>query len=216
MANNYYVYIYFRLTGIPCYVGKGKGERWTHHRKWSCNRRLARIMAKAGGDLPVVFIRRGMTEAEAFEMEIAFIAAIGRADLGLGPLVNFTNGGDGKSGAIVSQETRNKMKGRKPNLGKPTSPEVRAKISAAMRGKKNCVGFKRSAETRAKMSAALVGNKRSLGYFPSAETRAKLSAARLGNKIMLGKKLSAETRARMSAAQRKRYASGDSGGSGSG
>jgi len=71
-----------------------------------------------------------------------------------------------------------------------SSPEVRAKISAANKGKK------RSAKTRAKMSKAKSGeNNPMFGKHLSAETRAKLSAA------LRGKKSSAKTRAKMSKAK---------------
>ncbi len=41
--------------------------------------------------------------------EIEFIKLYGRRDLGLGTLVNMTNGGEGKHGVILTKETKNKM-----------------------------------------------------------------------------------------------------------
>lgn len=121
----FYVYIIFRPDGRPCYVGKGHGDRWTRTRGLG-NPHLARIITKAGDDLPRVKIRDGLTEAEAFEIERALIKAIGREKDG-GPLVNLTDGGEG--------------------LFNP-APEVRAKKSAALKGRK----FSR--KSRALMSAS--------------------------------------------------------------
>lgn len=105
--SDFYVYAIFRQNGEPCYVGKGRGGRWKDHVRRSCNRHLASIYAKACGDLPIVKVREGLTDAEAMETEVALIAAIGRGNIG--PLVNQTDGGDGASGAIRSDETRAKM-----------------------------------------------------------------------------------------------------------
>ncbi|MGD0634678.1 MAG: NUMOD3 domain-containing DNA-binding protein [Beijerinckiaceae bacterium] len=201
--STFYVYVYFHpATGQPCYVGKGRGERWLGHLngRGKSNPHLRNTIKKYGGT-PCVKVREGLTEAEAFEAEIAFIRAIGRAPDG--PLFNLTDGGDGASGAVRSAETRAKMsaaisaalKGRVP------SPETRAKLSAAGMGRTA------SAETRAKLSAA---NK--VRIF-SLETRAKLSAAASNQSPETRAKIGAahkgrihsdETRTKMSAAQRGR------------
>lgn len=139
----FYVYIFFRLDGSPCYVGKGQGRRWLQHecKKTTAkhpNHRLAKIIEEANGiELPKVKIRENLTNAEACEIEIAFIKAIGRGHKG--PLVNMTDGGEGNIGWNPTQETRQKMShsGRMrehPKTG-PCSPERRAAISAAKTGK---------------------------------------------------------------------------------
>jgi hypothetical protein len=46
-------------------------------------------------------------------------------------------------------------------MGRETSPETRAKISAALKGNKNALGNKLTPEERAKISASLMGNTRS-------------------------------------------------------
>jgi hypothetical protein len=93
--SSFYVYVIFRPDGSPCYVGKGKGNRWRRLRRRR-NPRLERIIAKGARELPIIKIREGLTEAQAFEVEVALIAAIGRGKNG--PLVNMTDGGDGTSG----------------------------------------------------------------------------------------------------------------------
>jgi hypothetical protein len=56
------------------------------------------------GEVPYVKVREHITEAEAFETEIALIKAIGRFPFG--PLVNMTDGGEGSSGHVRSLRTR--------------------------------------------------------------------------------------------------------------
>lgn len=189
MASDFYVYIYFRPTGVPCYVGKGRRHRWLAHLQRETNPHLGNIIRANGGDLPRLKVREGLTEAEAVEAEIAFIAAIGREANG-GPLVNLTDGDDGMSGHVQSAATRQKraaaLRGvpktsvhiaaaAKANslakIGKKTGPcseTRRAAISAAKKGvpmaeghRLAMIGKTYSPERRAAISAALTGKTRS-------------------------------------------------------
>lgn len=102
-ANNqsrYYVYVLFDWTGTPRYVGKGRGRRIDDHLRpdRSGNRAKRALIAKTIailGDLPRVKVREALTEAEAFEVEVALISALGRLDLKTGPLTNMSEGGTG-------------------------------------------------------------------------------------------------------------------------
>ncbi len=161
-----YVYVIFRPDGTPCYVGKGKGNRWAMHAlgyPTTTNRHLSAIYAQAGGDLPVVKVREDLSDSEAIKIEIALIAAIGREAHG-GPLVNFTDGGDGVTGWKQSEETKRrrseKMKGNHLRVGyepwmkgKTHSPEIRAQISAKKKGSPGPnPGIPRSADVKRKIS----------------------------------------------------------------
>lgn len=112
----FYIYALFRPNGIVCYIGKGKGYRINRHEQMAarkdinCNPHLANIIKNAGGLLPKVIIRDSLTEEEAFALEILFIKVIGREIHG-GPLVNMTNGGDGVSGLVFSDESKEKISG---------------------------------------------------------------------------------------------------------
>ena len=195
VSRDFYIYIYFRPNGEPCYVGKGRGARWREHIKRSCNRHLRRIMALTDCELPCVKVRVGLSEAEAFEAEKAFIKAIGREPNG--PLVNATDGGEGQCGAKFLPSRRAAMSASR--RGYRHSEETKAKISKSHRGltlsdaTKHLIASKRrgrpahnkgkpsplkglelSAEIAAKISKGLTG--RTL----SEETKRKISAARMG------------------------------------
>jgi hypothetical protein len=124
LANDFYVYLIHDSTGVPVYVGKGRGNRFG--RKDGRNATISALIS-FGGTLPPVKVREGMTEAEAFEIEKALIAFHGREDLGLGTLLNLCAGGAGIIN--MAAESREKMR-------KPRSAEHRAKISTAMTGRK--------------------------------------------------------------------------------
>lgn len=182
----FYVYVFFRLDAVPCYVGKGNGGRWAKHIKESHNKHLQRIFAKAkhdGFDLPVFIVRDGLIEAEAYRIESELIKEIGRADLGEGPLVNLTSGWEGFTGGRHTLESRAKISSA--STGRKASPETKEKMSAWQIGRKMTDEAKAnmsraakqkppmSPETKAKIGAAAVFT--NTGRTRSDETRAKIS-----------------------------------------
>lgn len=196
----YYFYILFRPNGIPCYVGKGKGNRWLEHEKMGAkhpNIHLRNIILeaqKSGKELPKIKLRENLTEAEAFKLEKIFIKALGREKDG-GCLVNSTNGGEGFSGLVFTSEHRAKMRAarrRRPHnskeqnrsislalKGKPKTPEHRAAAGLAQRGGTKKSGWWSTEEGRAKQRANNPGH---TGHKHTQETkaliRAKTKAAR--------------------------------------
>ena len=134
--SEYYTYAYLREDKTPYYIGKGKDDRI-----YSTNRRIKPPKDKSR----IIYLKQNLTEAEAFKHEIYMISVLGRKDLGTGILRNRTNGGEGASGCIPSEETRKKIsvanKGENhPNYGKTTSEETKRKIGDAnkisLKGKK--------------------------------------------------------------------------------
>jgi hypothetical protein len=98
---DYYTYAYLREDKTPYYIGKGKGNR---------------IFNRSRGDIRppkdksrVIYLKQNITEEEAFKHEIYMISVFGRKDLDTGILRNKTNGGEGSSGAIRSDEYRKKL-----------------------------------------------------------------------------------------------------------
>ena len=162
--NNFYVYCLFRpWNSEPCYIGKGRGKRVRAHDQQNQqhgNSHLARIYKRASTKtIPSVVLQEYLSEAKAFEYEMALIKAIGRTKHG-GPLVNMTDGGEGSSGIIWSKAARLRAPNKK--LGLKHTEESRERMSASRKG------LKHTAESRAK-----IGAKSSLRSYEH-ETRLKM------------------------------------------
>lgn len=118
-----------KLTNEVFYIGIGDIKR----SKAISNRSnfWKSIVNKYGYNIEI--IQQDLSLEEACELEEFLILQYGRRDLGTGCLVNMTNGGEGSSGKIVSQETKEIM--RYKNIGKKLSNEHKIKISLANKGK---------------------------------------------------------------------------------
>ncbi len=189
----YYTYAYLREDKTPYYIGKGKCDR--------AYRRRNKGIKPPKDKSRILILKQNLTEEESFRHEVYMIAVFGRKDLGTGILHNRTNGGEGASGAITSEEVKKKQseakKGKNnPFCGKKHTPETRKKISDAIKGENNPqYGKSLSEETRKKLSAAMKGK------IQSKETRTKRSESMKGeNNPQYGKSLSEETRRKMSEA----------------
>ncbi len=92
----YYTYAYLREDGTPYYIGKGKGFRLY------VKKRIVPLPSKD----KIIYLKRNLTEQEAIKHEVYMIAVLGRKDNGTGILRNLTDGGEGTSGRIVSEEQK--------------------------------------------------------------------------------------------------------------
>jgi len=162
----YYTYAYLRKDKTPYYIGKGKGRR---------------LYTKSGNEIKlpkeksrIIFLKQNLTEEEAFKHEIYMIAVFGRKDLGTGILRNKTNGGEGSSGLIRSEEFKRKMS--KIHKGKILSKEQK-QILDEHRVKVH------SSESKEKMSKSKIGNKWNVGRKLSKEHIEKIRQANL-NKVV--------------------------------
>ena len=160
----YYTYAYLRENGTPYYIGKGKGRR---------------IHLKAGSAVHLppkerrIFLKKNLTEQEAFKHEVYMIAVFGRKDQGNGILWNFTDGGEGTSGYKWTPEQKKQLS--ESSTGKRYGEEMKEKMRFLM------TGLKRSAETRKKLSESLQVNKPMKGKKRSEETKRKIAESMRGN-----------------------------------
>lgn len=152
--NNYYVYMHIKATdGTPFYVGKGTGYRANYKRDRS--NYWNNIVSKHGFD--VIKLEENLTEKESLERETYWIKRIGRQDLGNGPLVNLTEGGEGVK---HSEETKRKISMSKIGIeskkkGTKISEEQKKQISCANKGKEAWnKGKKLTEEHKLKLSLA--------------------------------------------------------------
>ena len=105
--------MYLDLDNIPFYVGKGKDRRYYiegHLYKDAANRLLKNKIRKVGVEnVQIYFLHKDLTEKEALQQERYWIKYYGRRDLGTGTLCNLTDGGEGTSGHIHTNEAKQKM-----------------------------------------------------------------------------------------------------------
>lgn len=177
--NRFYTYAYLREDRTPYYIGKGSGRR--------AYQKHETILVPRSEDR-IILLKQNLSEKDAFKHEIYLIAVLGRKDLGTGILRNRSDGGEGNSGIIVSEETRRKLSkinsGKNhPQYGKPKSEETRRKLSECNKN--------RPQEVIEKIRQAKLGEKNwfygrtgpahpMFGRKASEETRKKLSEMKKG------------------------------------
>lgn len=133
----HYVYIHRRGdTGEVFYVGKGTIR--PKHSTQECERAYTKsrrnpwwraIMEKHGYSVEIV--ASCVDDAAAQALEVDLIAQYGRANLGRGPLVNLTDGGDGHAGLIPTERQK---RIRSENAKRPRSE---AWVKSIRRARKN-------------------------------------------------------------------------------
>ena len=211
---NYYTYAYLREDGTPYYIGKGRGNR--------IYQKSGDVIKPPKNKNRIIFLKQNLTENNAFKHEIYMISIFGRKDLNTGILHNRTNGGEGASGHIQSEEAKQKrsiaLKGKsrpqevkekigEKNKGKTQSQEARNKISDTHKGNTYWVGRKHTEESKQKMRDAKIGKSSHMkGKSHTEETKDKISASKKGKSNGCeGRKYSPETieKMRQSALNRK-------------
>lgn len=158
MNTEFYTYIYYDPSrgNEPIYVGKGKDRRaWDHintlHRKKKHPLKHRLLFMRSIGTAPIIGIYARFDEEFALFLEEELIAKFGRKDLGLGPLLNLTNGGEGHSGCIRTAETRKKI--GIANMGKDRTHTVKSKDKIS----ESCLGRKDTPAAKEKKSRANMG-----------------------------------------------------------
>lgn len=156
----YYVYVYLdtRKPGSflygeyvfdfePFYVGQGHNNRKFDHLKEANNikknsYKLNIIRKILSNNLipKIITYKENLYENDSKILEIKMIASIGRNNLGNGPLTNLTDGGDGHSGYIASDELKKKLSEIHSGVGngmynKKHSSKTREQISKVRKEK---------------------------------------------------------------------------------
>jgi Mor family transcriptional regulator len=102
------VYKHTRMdNGLPFYIGIGKTIKRAKSKR-ERNKYWHNIVNKYGYNIEI--LHTNISWEEACELEKKYIKQYGRTDLGLGPLVNMTDGGEGVIN--ISQESRKKIRER--------------------------------------------------------------------------------------------------------
>lgn len=138
--------------GSIFYIGIGKDRKRAFSTKGR-TKYWSNIYNSCGFDVDVLF--EGIDWQDACLVEIGMIQSYGRKDLGLGELVNMTNGGEGANGSVRSKETRKKISDS--SLGKKMSEDSKLKMSEAKKGNKYWLGKKHNNETLLKLSKVAKG-----------------------------------------------------------
>jgi hypothetical protein len=122
-------------TNEVFYIGVGVGKKRAYQHTGR-NRHWINVVNKT--NYSVEILQEDLSWEEARQEEIKLINQHGRRDLGEGPLVNMTDGGDGTLGIIKTDEQRRsmseKLKGR--GLGRKLPPSTIEKLRAAKLGTK--------------------------------------------------------------------------------
>jgi hypothetical protein len=157
------VYRHRRLdTNEIFYIGIGK-EIKRAYSKAKRNPLWKSIINKTNYEVEILY--NNISTEDAKELEIFLISLYGRRDLGLGPLSNMTDGGDGiinlakgiwNKGISPSKETLEKQRLKKLGVKrKPHSDETKEKMRIKALGRKGTRnGITISAETKEKMRLA--------------------------------------------------------------
>lgn len=171
----HYTYAHTRNdTGKIFYIGKG--IRYRANAVTSRNQYWKNIANKHGYKIEILAYWK--TAEEALDHETLLISCF--KDMGY-ELANLTDGGEGNSGYVHTEEAKRKMSESRKNM----PDKIRQKISIANKGERNpFFGKKHSEETRKKMSEA----------WKNRESNWK------------NKKHSEESKAKMTASQKARWA----------
>ena len=182
-AEMYYTYAYLREDGTPYYIGKGKGDR--------AYRKVGKPCATPKDKSKIIQLKINLTEEEAFNHERYMIFILGRKDLGTGILLNKSDGGEGRSGYVPTEELKRnqseKMKGENnplygkkgkdsPRYGKKHTQETKDKIRKSLQG--NVISQKCRQVVSEKNKVNQLGEKNSFyGRKHTEETKRKMREA---------------------------------------
>jgi len=140
----FYVYAYIRKSdNTPYYIGKGSGNR-----AYSKNHNISVPKDKS----KILFLETNLTDIGSLAIKRRMIRWYGRKDIGTGILHNKSDGGDGCSGAIRSDEFKENL--RKINKGKIYPKRKSSKLTDQHKENisKSMIGIIRTSEHNQKLA----------------------------------------------------------------
>lgn len=169
----FYVYLHCRPDGTPFYVGKGLYRRCYDFRSRSNYHK--NVVRKCGGQKSVrVETVECLNEEEAFYQERIFILLLREQGV---RLVNLTDGGEGTSGLVLSEDSRRTI--GFSNLGNSNGSGNKGQKRGAYRklksGPHGNSGRTMSEERRYVQYLLRLGNRGSSGFSHSDESKKKIS-----------------------------------------
>jgi hypothetical protein len=174
----FYVYAHYKAddpTGVPFYIGKGKSLRELSNKR---NQFWKNIVAKHG--FISKKIAENLTEQEAWDLEKSLILTYGKLSDGTGCLCNIANGGEGASGTVHTENTKEKWSVAKK--GKTWEEIYGVEQAQLIRAKRKLTGRKpHTEETKKKMAESKMGERNPMfRKSPTPEHSRKLSEAKIG------------------------------------
>lgn len=101
-------------TEEPFYIGRGNQDRPKQSAKRTNSLRKGKNQVitelySIGLEPKIKILEKGITREDSYSKEEFYIKLIGRKDLGLGPLLNKSDGGRSDRGKIIPEETRRRI-----------------------------------------------------------------------------------------------------------
>jgi hypothetical protein len=189
-----FIYDDIELEYEPFYVGKGTGNRiklslYDRESPFKVNK--IHKIKYLGGEIVSIKLYENLENNQSLEIEKMIISKIGRRDLGLGTLVNQTDGGDGRLTSYHSIETKKKISETKKsqNLSTPHTDETKYKLREINKGDKNPMfGKTHSDEVKEEQSLRIFGDNHPMfGKKHTKESLDKIKNNRNINQEMLNK-----------------------------
>lgn len=168
----FYVYLHMRPNGVPFYVGKGKLKRCFDFKGRSSFHK--RIVSKYGEGKILVEETECLDEAEAFQLEKLFIFLLREQGV---KLANFTDGGEGCTGLVLSDEFKRiqseRMLGNRHGAG--NRGQVRGPYRKLKEGPHGNKGRPMESERKYVQRLLRLGKSNSFGWNHTEESKKKIS-----------------------------------------